>query len=756
MPKLQKLGPGPGFPKGAGQPIVQGEAQAAVPLERFSGHLRQWLEKAQPGEQRKVENKHLGAALANPESDGSPIVRYVGPGVVRISNRTQQVANLGLSDQALGARKGARFQKPDDAWALTQLAADVANGLPSDRPGVAANPYNFAAFEGDEPWMSEPKGATHEREHPGRVSGHVDVTFTALTPVFVRAGTLVPDPKADKKGPVEDRTPRPFWSCIDSEGKPRLGIPGASVKGAVSVLFEALTNSRCRVTDDENLGWPPLYRRRAKFLYHIDEMPTESKPGKVTKCQPSLYRDQQEIPNGVDAHKYRANLFHVEPAEHTHKKKWFSAQPTSSTFELAWEVVHRYQSMFEKRGGEYHPHLVAHPENAVAPGIESWYKSKPDSIDSVVENLQKLEAGCFVWGIPRDGQLHCFGKNAHFLWPAPKSALDLMADYRERTPAQAKLADSSSAEIVFGFIGDQPSRPGEDKPHSFRGRLRFTTFWASTLAGDPVRKQSTHSLFLMPLTSPPGARAKCQPLYLAPNGEGSAAYEDLHMAKPKANTQLRGRKLYWHQRAHEGFQRDGLPGQHNWKMLKTHVELPGTPSDSQLPDPVLPQPASTRFSGRVHFTNLTKAELGALLVSLDPGLVFGDGKDGGSYGIKLGKGKPRGLGSVIAQLKLKILRPVMERCASLLAETHCEGQPAGYLSSYQASARTNAGTEKWSDIGFVRDLERLTRIPEEASVRIYPPRFRDYAWSPEWDQWNGDPKADGGGRPPAMPLARDS
>lgn len=122
--------------------------------------------------------------------------------------------------------------------------------MPSSPPPDAVNPFNFVAFPGGKPARaSGPSAGAHDRWGANRLCGVIEVAFHAVTPIFVPAGS-----------PEKERSqPRPFWSCCraDSE-EPVYGLPGTTVKGVFSALFEAFTRSRLRVFDESR------YRRTVK------------------------------------------------------------------------------------------------------------------------------------------------------------------------------------------------------------------------------------------------------------------------------------------------------------------------------------------------------------------------------------------------------------------------------------------------------------------------------------------------------------
>ena len=710
--------------------------------------------------------------------------------------RLLNVDSLKITDRFLAAREGATFDSRN--MALVRFADDVVGmGLPQE-PNIDRNPYNFVPWsdEGqpssvpwsDEgqpssvPWSDEgqpgsaerPQDATHDRISDERLSGQIAVTFTAQTPIFVPEGQLPPKKGDPDGGGDVDGTPLRFFHCWNGTCD-RYAIPGASVKGAVRSLFEALTNSRAGVTDDSALGslgkgdryCAPLYRRRATRLFQVISAPHGSGPIKVKECEYVWYgrngrvRQQSKNfdPNQPTQIKndWRANLFWVEPAKHCHGET-IGFYLTKREFTLTPEVLQRFRSM------KGHPHLKRHggkSGNATSvPPANGMYKPPVPEYSEIESDLFRLHKCDFIFGIPAatGSFLRCFGKNVNFLWPGAASPLQMMGlrhtkgrgPFASRRPDEQQLKGSDPAEATFGFAGKHT-----DNSHPFRGRVRFGTFWGPPYETDP----NPAALQLMPLTSPSGTKAKARSLYLE-GAKGKSADYDL-------NARLRGRKFYWHQR---GVDEGNVPGVHDFGKLSA-----GMPQSwkedikSQLPAPIIPLPPGSQFTGALHFTNLTEAELGALLVSIKPDLAFDSEGPAASvatespgYGVKLGKGKPRGLGSVTASIELQLATAPRERYRCLDAEPATTQAATGYIEAYKAWCMEEYKTRwcngkvpqgEWEDLPMAKALKALLRIPQAASVRVYPPLFAMYGWLPKEDHPDGEPTSRRGHPPGPRPDA---
>ena len=274
-------------------------------------------------------------------------------------------------------------------------------------------------------------------------------------------------------------------------------------------------------------------------------------------------------------------------------------------------------------------------------------------------------------------------------------------------------------------------------------------------------------LQLMPLTAPAGTKAKARPLYLEPEkNQKSANYG--RSADYDRRARLRGRKFHWHQR---GTDEGNIPRVHDFGKLSA-----GTPEtwkkriQSQLPAKIRPLPVGSQFAGTLYFTNLTEAELGALLVSVKPDLAFGleestasAATDPPGYGIKLGKGKPRGLGSVTASIEIELATPPSERYRRLDAPVAVrKTDTARYVNAYktwcmksteQGDGKDTAPQGKWQDLDMAKALKALLQIPKETSVRVYPPQFAMYGWLPKLDDPDGAPTSPMNKPPAPRPKA---
>jgi hypothetical protein len=260
------------------------------------------------------------------------------------------------------------------------------------------------------------------------------------------------------------------------------------------------------------------------------------------------------------------------------------------------------------------------------------------------------------------------------------------------------------------------------------------TMWGPPAASFEDEKKGTApsvvSLKLAPLTAP-ASRAKSRPLYLAPGqNERSASYSD--PTKP----QLRGRKFYWHQKSNHP---SGIWPKHLYD--ERHQPVAG-----QCPPPLLALKPHVPFKGSIRFDNLSKEELGVLLYAL-----AGDGSY--QHALKIGKAKPRGLGS-LKITKIEVMSETASEYYKSLTkrEEPSPAQTKTYVDEFKKWCARKAKRPTFEAIDHILDYIALHTLPAQESVRYYPLNFSDYNWLPDK---NRNPDEAAGDRPRAMKLARD-
>lgn len=217
-----------------------------------------------------------------------------------------------------------------------------------------------------------------------------------------------------------------------------------------------------------------------------------------------------------------------------------------------------------------------------------------------------------------DGTIETIGRARYFRLPYPCSAYDLLPESHK----DDKQIDM--AEAIFGFVDKVCPETGEK--YARASRVYFS---------DATMPNLTENLWLDNKTP----RFKAKNL-ASPKPTAYRHYlvqTELHNLKTYQDAAtLRGHKMYWHQ----GQMKDGKP-----ELLqdKEHFAHPDQDSETTQDVYIKPLRSGLDFTFRVHFENLTDAELGALLWSLEPPPPV---KEEYAYCHKLGMGKPLGMGAV--------------------------------------------------------------------------------------------------------------
>lgn len=193
--------------------------------------------------------------------------------------------------------------------------------------------------------------------------------------------------------------------------------------------------------------------------------------------------------------------------------------------------------------------------------------------------------------LKKDNQITAFGHGQYFRIPYEKSVGEVV----EQTLPGAEIIDFADA--VFGR----------------------SDFWSSRVFFEDAiisAAKTLPSAVVKPLMQP---NPTSYQLYLQQENENSLSHWD------SPNAKIRGYKMYWHN------------GVADWQA--------GEIQNENLIKKITPLDAGNKFKSKIRFENLSKVELGALLMIFEL-----NGAKNPAY--KIGMGKPLGLGSVKISSKL--------------------------------------------------------------------------------------------------------
>jgi CRISPR-associated protein (TIGR03986 family) len=234
---------------------------------------------------------------------------------------------------------------------------------------------------------------------------------------------------------------------------------------------------------------------------------------------------------------------------------------------------------------------------------------------------------------------------------------------------------------LFGWVAPE----AEEEATALKGFIHFSPArWAS--GSEP----ETQWVTLQPLGQP---KPSCWQFYLNCQNVGqNAGYND-------DNATIRGRKFYWHKpNAHANRPQSGANVNSVWDQRGGN----GQPlADDQNKTVELLLPDNAVFEFTVDFENLSDAELGLLLLTLQPNLLGEQALEEVGVSSQLyhhfGMGKPLGLGSAEVQIKSLTLFKDCQRYQSLeeSGEERVEGEEvAAFVKKFVTAFVRNAVTEQ--------------------------------------------------------------
>lgn len=481
----------------------------------------------------------------------------------------------------------------------------------------------------------------HDYWHPEGESGRITCRITCRSPLVV----------GGKQSPGDQATPGTVAAYVHPHGGP--AIPGNSLRGMISSLAEAISQSALRVLTAEKesvysvrkpvesaqkmqLGL--LYKKGDD--YHIIPLDKLDKRESVGDYRHKGHPDTRFI-KSQQSYQHRQNrrfvsrdpqggfVAHDQPCENSGilyirvsdpdkeprmpRKYHETLIPWDTAFEQ--EIVDK---ITHGKGFKVAPAVIQTTENI----LKMRYKADEQFFQlpkGYQRQWDEKEAA-----IIHDGDLIYYREeNGHItelsysvIWRSPvkggsphqafarhcgENSLPWNKDRRALTPAEA----------LFGVVEDEPAT--DVAARNIASRIRFS----DAVSDQPIEAGSSVILKILASPKPPS------PAMYFNSATGYVAKTDLDMNKHVPN----GRKQYLpHPQQKNIWQTDSKEGDCNWKL---HLKC-------------TPIPEGSRFEFQIDYENLSKAELGLLRTALEPGAGFVH---------RLGLGKPLGLGHVDLNIK---------------------------------------------------------------------------------------------------------
>lgn len=590
-------------------------------------------------------------------------------------------------------------------------------------PRRAVAPYNFVELpEKVVPAQPLPSG---DRYHLDKHTGKIECTLTTESPLYIRSGLTKEEFQAGKE--AKDLPDFFYTDPATKSEKPVL--PGSSIRGMLRTLVEIISFSKIdRVTDNklfyrslgdralqgiyssnfvENLRQvqvPPhpqahCYRakvhtgflRKHKNSYIIEEcgygridrvstnrvipkLPNQSnfptKPlyqGSRLGKTPSWTYQHQTI--YIEMDKHEQNYFFPRQVNNNGKERHpdlylrfrqvhsasFTPAPglQKATLVITGDMQHKHlEFVFLDEKLEEYPvseEMVRRfqDDDQITKWQEKAYpKDKPSRGYRQQDGyLQDGEPVFFL--LNDDGKddkktVRFFGRTQMFRLPYENSPLDFV-------PPKLRYASLTDiAEAIFGYVNGK-----EPREKARAGRVFISDATLNPNQEEKVKSSLNKNPVPILLSSPKPTTFQH---YLVQKVTDKSQLKH-YASKPPTDkeageTVIRGHKLYWHKPA--------------------RIEVPRDASDTQTTK-IKPINQGIEFTFTIHFENLSKVELGALLWVLSLGSeksqTLGTGKSGEKYCFSLGMGKPLGMGAVRIDYNLH-LSDRSERYSRLFNDNH--------------------------------------------------------------------------------------
>ena len=540
-------------------------------------------------------------------------------------------------------------------------------------PGrIAHAPYNFVPLP-ERAVPAEKNLPDMDRYYHERYTGVIECEIMTESPVYVR-GMSEPDSYAEFKKTrlheMSDERKRQYarFYSLDNNGLP--AIPGSSLRGMVRSIVEVAAYGKMQwvtnkplvfraVGDTSSLG---VYYR--KLLMRDDEGGRKFTPlvqaGYLVKekdrwfIKPALSVQgvtfarihKEKIPPSLPTwHECKnARCIWIKPGDYDYQKvRGYLQLKYLPVSDARSSPAEGFMKAILVRSGNIPKKKM---EAVIFPPDESVPVSKLIEInDEILQRYREQvsqQQECLLGGkdgalrpyqpvfyLLKNGVLVFFGHTMMFRLPYEKTPHDFIPPSLRPETSEVNL---DMTEAIFGFA----PKGNKDRCASRAGRISFCDamlnpgeedIWLSDhpiipkiLSGPKPTAFQHYLTQQQPDKVPTGLRDK--------NGLPKLALRLDHYASPPPHdTVIRGHKFYWHKgqvRLSDIKDKE----QYNLQIDKQHT----------LFSPVKP---GVKFHSMIHFENLSKVELGAILWAL-----LLPGEHGKEYRHKIGMGKPLGLGSI--------------------------------------------------------------------------------------------------------------
>ncbi|AFZ52721.1 TIGR03986 family type III CRISPR-associated RAMP protein [Cyanobacterium aponinum] len=620
-----------------------------------------YIDKDKDNKEKKISppNDELSASILEIKKTSVKSLKDMEIEFDLVDGKAQKIREKGKSWE-ISAQAEAKQSKP-----ATVLTSSI------EVTGDFHNPYNFIPTpprKNDNSELFDRAPVGHGKYHQDYWSGNITVKLKTKTPLLIPdAGNATEDNNGHKTYPLR----------IGADGKPLLPI--TSVKGALRLAYEIVTNSRYSIFEkhEDRLA----YRTPARitvvparveskdgklFLRIMDDTGLVGETARLKRYEKNSknkdkgeshvatkYKSKNRLPIHGDAVWVKLSRGKVEeiiprdqnPSNTSWKKGWvcvtganingkmnervFIEQnnndliPVTPEIKSLWEELIRNYQQTHVKDLEKRKSKNQSPTAYLGgkPGETGWSKHIWDE-----KELQFQEGTLCYVELNNRGKITAIQPVtiSRRLYKYPPD--DLLDDSLK--PAQ-KMEQLSPVDRVFGWVN-------QNGKGSYKGNLRINAL--TCITDNCIENFGNKGLPLNILGQPQPSQAR---FYQAQDKKGTPLDNGSEKGKGYSNSNqgLRGRKVYPHQ---------NLPANHwdNANQDRTQQDnnghyqeyyRPGSERDDQNRSILGWVKPNTEFTFNIDITNLSTVELGALLLILDLPK---------NHYHRLGGGKPFGFGSV--------------------------------------------------------------------------------------------------------------
>ncbi len=538
------------------------------------------------------------------------------------------------------------------------------------RERAAKAPYNFVPLPERVLTVDPESLPDQDRYYPDQYTGWIDCDLTTASPLYVRAALELDefersqDEKAEEKLPWREQVRhKPDFFYTEDPLRPL--IPGSSLRGMLRALVEIVGYGKMQwVTDQQRYFFravaaprsDPLARPYRDALGKVEAGYVVKHgekwyilPAKQIRGESFLKVKEQHVPRTVLRHHfnepdYRPDYIEVSfTTKRTPRGRWV-IERVGKRGEYPNQGTMVCTGSMSKAGGESprrNHSIVSAADVGERVAIKDLIPIDDDAIRDYRASLTDFQKqdppfnrqmGCLVEGRPifylvsPDDVIRAFGHTPNFRIPFRRKDAQRASSPRDYVPEILRQEDDDTdlAEAMFGYT----KAKGEGKARAFAGRI-FVTDARLNEGQDQVWLADEEPVEPKILGSPKPTTFQHYLVQTAPN----QSVRLLHYASDTpGETVIRGHKLYWH---------------------KGTVKLEDIQEPEQVSDQdtqhtwIRPVKAGVTFGFQIRFENLSDVELGALLWVLDKA-------QDEDYRLKLGMGKPYGMGAVKIEATLHL------------------------------------------------------------------------------------------------------